>query len=885
VTWLRDDVDALATRLAIAVAACEWLDAFLFAAGMLQVAEDALDSEPALVLQAAGRLRDGRRPSRGAAATAYALARSAGAVAAWRPPAGVRRWTLALSETVALLADRVCDARAPADEHIAASLREVLDGLEAVPGAVRRRVARQPACFRAFDQHPDDMRELVARFAGLRPARDRPLLVAGVRTSGSYLAPLAAASLRAAGYTDVHVVTLRPARRLRVDQRALCRSVSGRGGLALVCDDPPASGRAVGGVARDLERRGLEVVLLLSLFGDALPASLRGLHSVVLAQADWAVTARLEPASVKAAVAQLSGPGTDVVSCERLPDAPCRPARGHVRRAYRIGVRVATTGELRTRMIGVEGVGLGHFGAHALAVHHALEPFLPAVLGLRDGLLYREWLPVERRADRSRAGDRERVAARLAGYVDARARALALREDHTLSARGERPAWEIAGLILAAAFGPAEPAARVLLIDPAVRRLLHVSRPAETDGRMELSCWFAARDGELVKVAWAEPSDAGGRAASCDPVCDLAQVAGRSRDAAPAGALRAAWAALGREPVEPERWLLYELAHLWSARTGPPEADPTLREGSARAMRDYFHEVFFADLRPTVDGPLCAIDVDGVLELEVLGFPALSPGAAAALRALIAHGHRPVLVSGRGIAEIAERCAAYRLPGGVAEYGAVMHVAADGATTSLLTADETAALDRIREALSGAAGVRVDPTCRHVVRAHVLDGGGRRRPPPSATVTAAIGSAAARGVRTIVGDGQTDVVITRVDKAVGARALAARLGADPRARTPLHFAVGDTGADAPMLALAARPFVPAHATGAVRASGRVTRHPYQAGLCEAVGELLGHPPGSCAECRVADAGDSRRLLLALLALREGGMRGVPRQALRVALAR
>jgi hypothetical protein len=52
-----------------------------------------------------------------------------------------------------------------------------------------------------------------------------------------------------------------------------------------------------------------------------------------------------------------------------------------------------------------------------------------------------------------------------------------------------------------------------------------------------------------------------------------------------------------------------------------------------------------------------------------------------------------------------------------------------------------------------------------------------------------------------------------------------------------------------------------------------------------VGEVIGHAPGTCAACRVPDGGESRRLLLALLALREGGLRGLPRQALRVALAR
>ena len=69
-------------------------------------------------------------------------------------------------------------------------------------------------------------------------------------------------------------------------------------------------------------------------------------------------------------------------------------------------------------------------------------------------------------------------------------------------------------------------------------------------------------------------------------------------------------------------------------------------------MRAYYHEVFFADLRPPADGPLWGVDVDGVLELDVAGFPALTPASAAALRALTVHGHRPLLVTGRGARDV-----------------------------------------------------------------------------------------------------------------------------------------------------------------------------------------------------------------------------------------
>jgi len=413
--------------------------------------------------------------------------------------------------------------------------------------------------------------------------------------------------------------------------------------------------------------------------------------------------------------------------------------------------------------------------------------------------------------------------------------------------------------------------------------VLRVGRPAEIDGSMELTRWFAGGDGELVKVDWAVPSDASFRVASCDPVSDLAQVTAGAPDRTLARGLRRAYAATGHDPVEPERWLLHELAHLWSRRR-ESGGDPALLDACARAMRAYYHEVFFADLEPPGDGPLWGIDVDGVLEIDVAGFPALTPASAAALRALTVHGHRPLLVTGRGASEVVERCASYRLAGGVAEYGATVHVAAPGLTDGLLDAAERAALGRARAALAGFDGIHVDPGGRNAVRAYAVGPDGRRRRPPDDAVAAAIRAAGTPAVQAIRGDGQTDLVAGRVDKGDGVRALLARLGADPTGPRPLHAAIGDTAADAPLLRLAIRPYVPAHAERGLRPLARTTRGAYAAGFFEAVGEVLGHPPGTCAACRVADGGDARRSLLSLLALREGGLRRLPARAIGVARA-
>src|SRR5204862_3707490 len=227
------------------------------------------------------------------------------------------------------------------------------------------------------------------------------------------------------------------------------------------------------------------------------------------------------------------------------------------------------------------------------------------------------------------------------------------------------------------------------------------------------------------------------------------------------------------------------------------------------------------DLEPGA-GDFCALDLDGVLETQTLGFPGLSPAGALALRALKAHGYRPLLVTGRALDEVAERCDAYGLAGGVAEYGGAIHLR--GHSLSMLAPHAQAAVDRARTALAAIPGALVEGTRLHSVRASRSDAG---RPLPLAAehVHAAGAAAGPVQLRAIHGDSQTDLVPAEVDKAARLRILTKRLDGDRHA--PVALAVGDTAEDIPMLRLASRGVAVANADAALRHAGiRRTRRPY-----------------------------------------------------------
>jgi hydroxymethylpyrimidine pyrophosphatase-like HAD family hydrolase len=388
------------------------------------------------------------------------------------------------------------------------------------------------------------------------------------------------------------------------------------------------------------------------------------------------------------------------------------------------------------------------------------------------------------------------------------------------------------------------------------------------DGATGLPNWFRV-DGALRKVRAADLAFGNLDHTCYDPVYDLAGVDPGSPNGAFVAALRAAY------PCDPERFLLYELVHLQEGFTGWSRD----RRASARAVQRYLAGAFPASVPRS--GPLCALDIDGVLESLALGFPTITPTALLAMRALARHGFRPVPVTGRSLEEVRDRCATLSLPGGVAEYGAVAYDHVGNGTVQVVSEADRALLDRLREVLRTTPGARVDEDYRYSVRGYASGAGWR--PVPAEALESALGALGAdrHRLRVVRGYYQTDVVAAAVDKGVGLDALARLLGDDNP--VPVRLAVGDTASDLPMLARAEDAFAPANAAPEVREAGvTVLRTAYAAGVAAAAASVLRHRPGGCARCRPVPPGPDSRLLLTVLDAPRAGRAGLPAAVVRLA---
>ena len=853
---LQQSVGELRRELDRYVRQERWTAAALAAAGLWQATDDELSGTSStlviasgkvvqragaagrlagLLLESAVRLRTRRtaRPLRGRAD-----------VDTWRE--GLVRVAVA----TAALADAGLDP--DARERAARRARELADVLPDPPRGLRDALIRIPSSFRSFDQHPDDLAALVGEFAARWPDRWTPVVVVGVRTSGSYLAPFTAAALHRAGYDDVALISARPDQPLIPADAETLRRAAARGALALVVDDPPASGQSVATVCAQLRDHGLtreRIVAALAVFDDvpALPAPRAGYPTVTLAWPDWSVHRRIAPEAVVRDVGAALSPSS-VRLVGELP-APEQPDRAHTRRLYRVEV-TAPDGRTDVRTVLATGTGLGFFGDHDVAVAYALGDRVPAVLARGDAVLHLAW---------PEGGAAPPPSSEVVDYVLARHDVLAVPGDRTARLRGNQPVWEVASNHLSRGYGKFWPVARVAFVDRLTRRLLRTSSPSVPDGDMRPGTWLRAAGGRVVKTSFSDRAFSNFDLACFDDRFDVVGAAVHTGDHAYARELRIRYEARAGRTISPERWLAYELVHLWDLERHGLADSATVSHRKTQAMRRYLAEVLLAGVTGPEDGPVVALDVDGVLETDLLGFKAPTPLGVLCLRALSAHGYRTVVATGRSIDDVVELADVFRLAGGAAEYGSVLHVRGSSSVTPLIGANELGTLDGLRQRLAETPAVHVDRRHRFSVRAATVDARGRLHTlvPEDDVVPV--------GVRAVRGEAQTDFVSAGIDKADGARALVEELG-----EGTVALAVGDTAADAGLLEWAPLSVVPRHADAQARASaGRVAARPYQRGLADAVAGLIGHRPGRCPLCAAPDHTEETRIMLSLLRVQEG----------------
>ncbi|MGC2078935.1 MAG: HAD hydrolase family protein [Xanthobacteraceae bacterium] len=752
-----------------------------------------------------------------------------------------------------------------------------------LPADLQAELTRIPSGYRKQDLTPLDTLALAQKFVSRFPDRQHPVLVIGLRTAGSYFAPVLRAFLQSRGYQVVDIVTVRPNRGLtKTEHTELARCA--RSHRAVIIDDPPSSGATIALGVECARKTGFPSDNIIVMF----PVRPVGRNWATQAEAtryvdgcviclepeEWYLQHRLAPKAIEprlqeyflqrnySSVTVFTNPIVEEFNAQLL-DAAAGNERYRLKQVYAVRLQ-SSAGRVETRYVLAKSVGCGFYAYPAFLAGQRLTEFVPDLLGLRDGILYTEWLPQTEDASVDVLG-RSHIVERTANYVAARVMSLSLESDPTptlgLDAYSPAGGFHVFAKSLCGAYGNKVTSR---LMGHSVRERLSLPTspfPTLVDGKMAASEWIVGRPG-MLKTDYEHHGFGKHELNVSDSAYDLADTilqfglsATEERDL-----LRHYQDITDDKSVKSRLFFYKLLAGLWSlswsleALNKQPchRADDFnkqyirawnfLTKECARFCGYQCHRPASPKWHPSA----IVLDVDGVLDRRMFGFPTTTASGIRALRCLHAHGYALAINTARSASEVKEYSSAYGLVGGVAEYGSYIYDAVANHERILVTGKALEQLEELRQGLRQIPGVFINDGYEYSIRAYSY---GRNGTVPLPTNMAPNLVARLKLDQLSVHQTSIDttIVANDVDKGRGLVALLDLVGRPDIA----IVAIGDSEPDLAMFRVADRCFAPGRVSrpDLVKAvGGQIARAPSQRGLLE-IAHLLTHPDGSrCPNC-------------------------------------
>lgn len=859
---------------------------FLFSCGLLNCIDDYLCGRTLRLPRRAARSPVGRTVNR-LVETLSGTPWTRSRVARWR-----QQWLSSLNDFLSLMV-------APGNSD-KGRIVELAQGLGVVlkttlPVDLQAKRLRIPSPFGHLDLTPNDVLRLGNAFICRFPDRGQPIVLLGLRTSGSYFAPLLRTLFQTRGYRNVELLTVEPKSDVGRRERQVLKRFAARGFWPLIVDDPPRTTRTMLAALDIVQRAGFKPSKV-KILAPTHPARLDWLNTlpvdavITLAPEQWYKRELLDPKAVEIRLTEYFC-SQNFTRVSVLASRSAEQLNTHLRPSDERGVRLkrvfevqleTPAGGTQTRYVLAKSVGCGWLGYSAFLAGYQLSGYVPPVFGLRDGILYMEWVPHQ---TIELGGERDKLLGAAASYTAARVRRLNLSGsiadmDLKQSHNGHR----VLAQALSNAYGPFLMRSRVAA---ELRRQHQCPLPTLIDGNMRCGEWILALQGP-VKADF-EHHGMGKTALNVvDPAYDLADTLLNLElsEEEEGKFIRQYIAESGDTTIEQRLFLNKLLAGLWTMNEVQEQLFGAPRD---RDAQQHYHSRFmnawnFLTVQtarrcgslshPRTDlrwrAPLVVMDVDGLIDRRVFGFPATTAAGVKALSMLSAHEFSVALNTARSAAEVRDYCKAYSLAGGIAEHGSFLWDGVHRREQILISAEAARQLEELRNHLRQIPGVFLDERHLYSIRAFSY----RDRSPErilsrlSSPQSSSIGDGALTPISTHVVHPllvdlrldklafhhtsiDTTIVAKESNKGTGLTALRDWVLA-PGAET---IAIGDDEPDLSMFRVASRSFAPSHI--ACRDQARllgcwIASSSYQQGLLEIVRRILHPADEPCERCSQAE---------------------------------
>lgn len=786
-----------------------------------------------------------------------------------------------------------------------------------LPATLLKSRPRIPAAFHAQDLTHFDIVTLGDKFVSRFPERARRVMIVGLRTAGSYFAPVLHAHLSSQGYEDVGSMTIRPKSGIGYWEMRSLRRAANKKALVIVVDEPGGTGTTYARAVDCIRDTGIateNIVLLLPIHPTVRdwsekPGYLRLSRFCILPlePEEYYKHRLLQLQSVKSQLStycrQLGYTEVRVLETERsdqinrhLRRLSEEKSQNRFKRVYEVHL-AKRSGETEIRFVLAKSVGWGWLSYHAFLAGEQLAEFVPSILGLRNGLLYSEWCSGDR--DCLQNGSRRGVIETAASYIAERVKKLKLLEDPTADLAEEGRHFGCEQLIdfLGRAYGGRA------IVGLRRGRLRHefgktsVPCPTFTDSRMQKLEWLSG-PASTLKSDFEQHGLGKYELSITDPAYDIADFILNFRlSREEEEQLIKHYVGLSGDADLHRRLFFNKLqAGTWAMSSSLSNlADSRLVHRHEEFHRRYIDAWNFLTIQsahrcgslyqkqPNIawKSPFVVLDVDGVLDKHVFGYPSTTAAGIQALALLHSHGFTVALDTARSVQEVKEYCRAYGFAGGIAEYGAWVWDAVAGKEMVLVSVEDKQRLDELAERLRTIPGVFLNDDYQYSLRAFAYGANGAV-PLPTPVIEALVAKLKLDRLKIRQTSIDTTVTARATDKGKGLLALKALIGQE-RAET---IAVGDTEPDIPMFAVSQRSFAPGNMSSCrpvAKAMGcNIVPGRYQVGLLQ-IAQAIVHPDGGrCNTCtspenldrlkepdlflkllRVADEGRMARLFGAL----------------------